>query len=283
LAGSGCERQRVSSAKTYDDCVLENIQGNAGEPAIATVKVACAQKFPKQYDFDSIAKEQKAPTWRDVLGKLSYADLNEEEKNYLEQTYFKRYVQPKIHPDFLDQAQSQFSTHIARIRREQEATTVKLASPPSNASLGGSSRPVQGTLNMEEMGEYLGAALAGTESIRMLSEESACAYMFRKRPIEYVEQVRQFLSKAPLEARGEFALFLNESSPVVVKLRQASRDIVSIGLRTARERLLVDEHTACGYALGSIAATSKTANDKWNEYSQVPGEARNRPVAEQAR
>ena len=51
MSASGCDRA-VATASTYDDCVLNAIKADMGLPALAAVKLACKQKYPRTYDFD---------------------------------------------------------------------------------------------------------------------------------------------------------------------------------------------------------------------------------------
>jgi len=255
ISATGCKPawNAAGSASTYDDCILAKVQGSMSEPAVLAIKNACAQKFPPAFDFDTLARQQLLPVWAELRSRPAYAALTEEEKALAKDEYFLR-IAPAIHPDFKAQAKDQYEVFLRSVPAPDAAN----GKPPSNVGQQAGLKSVQ-----LDIGEKFGAALAATESIRVLAEETECSYIFKRRQPSYQEQARKILEQVPTSERGYLSAFADKRSAPARGLRKASSDAVTESLQNARVNMKLDVQTSCGFAAGILSTAAKSASENW--------------------
>lgn len=130
---TGCSREAVPD--NYDDCVLQGLKRGLSESAIGTLKMSCKAKFPKTFDFELLAQKAEVKAWSTVVGKPEFIKLSEEERAAVRKQYLQEVIEPRVPPDFVNDAAIQFEAHARRVER----ATSSLGSPASAAS--GASSP----------------------------------------------------------------------------------------------------------------------------------------------
>jgi hypothetical protein len=86
--------------------------------AIETVKTACKQKYPKEFDFSEIAKNANVKSWPEVVAQEGFFSKTDDVKEEIQRQYFADVIQPRVHPDYVEEAKTQFESYSRKIQRE---------------------------------------------------------------------------------------------------------------------------------------------------------------------
>jgi hypothetical protein len=132
-AVASCSREAVPD--NYDDCVLQGLKRGLSEAAIGALKTSCKAKYPKTFDFDLMANKAEVKTWRTVVARPEFTTLSEEDRAAVRKQYLQEVIEPRVPPDFVNDAAIQFDAHARRVERAAS----HLGSPASAAS--GASSP----------------------------------------------------------------------------------------------------------------------------------------------
>lgn len=132
---SGCDIKTTLSG-SYDDCVLENSKGVTAPHVMEAVKTSCKQKHPKKFDFGEIAKSANAKSWPEVVALEEYRSQPDDVKEQMMGQYFIDIINPRVHPDFISEARTQFDSYSRGIAREMKNKIA--AEKPSNSNPGNS-------------------------------------------------------------------------------------------------------------------------------------------------
>lgn len=117
LTLSGCDIN-TTLVGSYDDCLLENSKGVTAPHVLDAVKTSCKQKHPKQFDFGDIAKSANAKSWPEVVALEEYRSQPDDVKEQMKDQYFIDIINPRVHPDFISDARTQFDSYSRGIARE---------------------------------------------------------------------------------------------------------------------------------------------------------------------
>lgn len=121
LLVTGCDK--VSQAVgSYDDCLLSNMKGVTASHVIEAVKAACKQKYPKEFDFTEIAKSANVKSWPEVLKDKEVSSKTAAIKEEIESAYFADVIQPRVHPDYIVEAKTQFESYSRKIAKELKSS-----------------------------------------------------------------------------------------------------------------------------------------------------------------
>lgn len=114
---TGCDKisQTVGN---YDDCLLSNMKGVTASHAIETVKAACKQKYPKEFDFTEIARSANVKSWPEVVTQEVFSSKTDDIKEEIRRQYFADVIQPRVHPDYIVEAGTQFESYSRKIVKE---------------------------------------------------------------------------------------------------------------------------------------------------------------------
>lgn len=107
---SGCDIIKPK-IKSYDDCILENINEIKNENIINTIKTSCKEKFPISFDFIEISKKANVLSWNEVIKGDEYKKLERNDKNRLIDAYFDKIIKRRVHPDFTNEAKTEFENY----------------------------------------------------------------------------------------------------------------------------------------------------------------------------
>lgn len=108
---TGCDISKFTIT-TYDDCIIENIKGSPSEKVIEAIKVSCKKKFPATFDFSDIAKKANVMTWDEIALSEKFKKHSQEEKEELKNSYFFQVIERRVHPDFIEEARTEFQSHV---------------------------------------------------------------------------------------------------------------------------------------------------------------------------
>ncbi len=122
----GCD-SKTDTVGTYDDCVLEHSKSVNSAAVLSTIKTSCKQKYPKVFDFAAIAKSANVRDWTEVARMDEVRALSDQEKNAARKQYFFEVVQPRIHPDFVAEARTQFYSFARGVERQVDKATTPQA------------------------------------------------------------------------------------------------------------------------------------------------------------
>ncbi|MDX8383584.1 MAG: hypothetical protein R8M45_05845 [Ghiorsea sp.] len=116
LSFTGCD---VYSPKprTYNDCLLSKSGDIINLYALKAIKIACKQKFPIKFNFNEIAKKSNVDLWSEVIKKKEYTSLTDEIKKEVKAQYFTAVIKPRVHPDFIAEAKTQFDSYSLGLKR----------------------------------------------------------------------------------------------------------------------------------------------------------------------
>lgn len=135
-----------STVADYDDCILHYAK-NAGNPSsVQAIKTACKQKFPKTFDFSELAKAAGIPSWPVVVASPRYRALTNADRIELRLKFIEDVIEPRIHPDFTNEAFTQFAILANSV--EPPASTTQIPAPdlkdaPTPLAVGKSQIPMK--------------------------------------------------------------------------------------------------------------------------------------------
>lgn len=130
LLVTGCDSISQSFG-SYDDCLLSNVKGVTASHAIESVKTACKQKYPKVFDFTKIARSANAKTWPEVVRQKDFSSETDDIKKEIKRQYFADIIQPRVHPDYIDEANTQFESYSRSVAKTKNVATNSDAQPGS--------------------------------------------------------------------------------------------------------------------------------------------------------
>jgi hypothetical protein len=134
---------RQGEVASYDDCVLSHSKGLSDPRVLDTIKVSCKQKYPKTFDFDAIAKAANVPSWSEVAGKDKYRAFDDKNRESVRESYFLEIVSPRVHPDFIAEARTQFDSFARGI--DKQLASRPLPNSQSKDASSGMRAPTQST------------------------------------------------------------------------------------------------------------------------------------------
>lgn len=142
---AGCDKISQSIG-SYDDCLLSNMKGVTASHVIEAVKAACKQKHPKEFDFAEIARSANVKSWAEVVTQEGFFSKADDVKEEIKLQYFADVIQPRVHPDFILEAKTQFESYSRGIVRKLNNST--LAKPSLSKSEAGSTSSISETKNI---------------------------------------------------------------------------------------------------------------------------------------
>ena len=124
------------SAQSYDDCVLSYSSSAKTNKALDAVKTSCKSKFPLVIDFEQKARDAGVDSWGIVSRKSEFQSKSNEIKEEIRKQYFSDVVQPRVHPDFLNEAATQFESYARRVEKSVRSDAQQGIQPSAPASDG---------------------------------------------------------------------------------------------------------------------------------------------------
>lgn len=108
------------SRQSYEDCVLKHTQSQSTSTGVETIKASCKAKYPKTFDFEAIALEQKYKTWPEILALEDAKVMSDVAIEEMSNAYFDDVILKHVHPDFTTEAREQFEAYTYRLNRGRE-------------------------------------------------------------------------------------------------------------------------------------------------------------------
>ena len=149
----------------FDDCLLSNMKGVTASHVIDAVKAACKQKYPKEFDFTEIARSANVTrSWPEVVALEEFSSKTDDIKEEIKWQYFDDVIQPRVHPDYIVEARTQFESYSRKIVKElnsssaakRSASTPEAGSSPSltetkTAAADGNAKPIAGDSHFQRL------------------------------------------------------------------------------------------------------------------------------------
>jgi hypothetical protein len=91
--------------------VLSYSKGVTAPQVLETIKTSCKQKNPKKFDFAEIASSANVKSWQEVVTQKEYQSQTDTVKEQIRDEYFVDVIKPRVHPDFVSEAKTQFDSY----------------------------------------------------------------------------------------------------------------------------------------------------------------------------